>query len=148
MLTDHFSLEEMVASQTASRARVDNTPSEGDLFNLRRLAVVLESARSLVGPIIISSGYRSPALNAMVGGNRHSAHMRGLAADFICPSFGSPFAVARRIMQSEMMDEVDQLILEFNGWVHLAITEEGLVPRQKVLTIRSAAEGYQSGLMA
>lgn len=149
MLTEHFSLEELTASEIAARRGIDNEPFEGDLFNLKRLAVTLEEVRLLLGgPLLISSGYRTPTLNAAVGGSPHSAHMRGLAADFICPTFGSPYAVAKAIMLSPTMERVDQLIYEFGRWVHLAVAEDGVVARQKVLTIRSRLEGYQSGLMA
>ena len=81
-LSEHFTLEEMTASQLAMRQHIKNTPTAAALKNLARLAVVLEQIRALVGkPIHIDSGYRSPPLNRAVGGSSASAHMEGLAAD-------------------------------------------------------------------
>ena len=48
---------------------------------LRELAENLEVLRAEVGPISITSGYRSPAHNRAGGGARQSYHVRGMAAD-------------------------------------------------------------------
>ena len=41
-------------------------------------------------PVVISSGYRCPELNAAVGGSKTSQHMKAQAIDFTCPGFGDP----------------------------------------------------------
>lgn len=71
-LSSHFTLEEMIHSQAATRQRIDNSPSPEILSNLRRLAATLEEVRSLLGdaPILISSGYRCPALNRATSGSK------------------------------------------------------------------------------
>ena len=80
-LSEHFTLEELIFSQTAMRKGIDNTPAPDIVRNLRRLAGALEDVRALLGaPVVISSGFRGEALNRAVGGARNSAHMRGLAA--------------------------------------------------------------------
>lgn len=146
-LTDHFSLAEMTASETAARKGIDNTPSPAIIKNLTRTAQLLERVRVLLGskPILVSSGYRSPALNAAVGGSKTSAHMQGLAADFICPGFGTPLAICQRLDSLGM--EFDQLIQEGN-WVHIGLAAEGIKPRRQVLTARFSSVGttYGSGL--
>ena len=46
MLSEHFSLEELTASEVAARAGIDNTPSAETMRNLLRLAVRLELVRA------------------------------------------------------------------------------------------------------
>ena len=72
MLSAHFSLEELTASEVAARADIDNTPSAEVLRNLKRLAEGLELVRVALGnkPVHVTSGYRSARLNQMVGGCR------------------------------------------------------------------------------
>lgn len=145
-LTEHFSLEELIASQTAARAGIDNTPSAAIVANLRVLAQGLEHVRAALGgkPIHVSSGYRSEALNRAVGGAGKSAHMLGLAADIICPQFGSPLEVCRAIVAAGV--KTDQIIHEFGHWCHVAFAAANEVARGDLLTIASAARGYEHGL--
>lgn len=146
-LTDHFSLAELTASETAARRGIDNTPSPEIVKNLIRTVQLLERVRVLLGSkaILVSSGYRSPALNAAVGGSKTSAHMQGLAADFICPGFGTPLAVCQRLESLGL--EFDQLIQE-GTWVHIGLAAEGVKPRRQVLTAKFSAgiTSYRSGL--
>jgi hypothetical protein len=146
MLTSHFSLEELIVSEVAERAGIDNTPTDAILVNLRTLAEGLERIRIVLGsrPIHITSGYRCEALNEKVGGSQRSAHIDGLAADFICPSFGPPLAVCRAIV--EAMITTDQIIHEFGRWCHVAFPKPGDSARGELLTIASTATGYQRGL--
>lgn len=147
MLSDHFSLEELTASQTATRQGIDNTPDAAVMRNLRKLAGVLESLRSALGdkPISVSSGYRSPALNAAIGGSSTSAHMQGLAADFIAPTFGTVLQTAKAAAAAGL--EYDQIILEYGneGWVHLGLAPPGRTPRRQLLSIGSQKK-YVTGL--
>lgn len=140
-LTPHFTLEELTASQTATRLGLDNTPPPEMIAALKRTAQLLEEVRALLGkPVLVSSGYRAPAVNHAVGGATNSAHMLGCAADFSCPSFGSPLDVCRAIARSDIA--FDQLIHEFRAWVHIAWAPQ---PRKMVLTIDAA--GTRSGLV-
>ncbi|WP_343728530.1 D-Ala-D-Ala carboxypeptidase family metallohydrolase [Duganella sp.] len=142
-LTEHFTLEELVASQIAARRRIDNRPSAGIIDNLRRVAGVLEQVRAAVGrPVTISSGYRCPALNTAVGGARDSAHLQGLAAD-INVSGMAPKDLARAIVAAGI--EFDQLIYE-GTWVHIGLSASK--PRGQVLTATFAPGGvvYSTGI--
>lgn len=97
-LTDHFDSDEFTLSQTAARLGIDNTPSPEVMSNLLELATALEIVRERLGcPIVITSGYRSPALNEAVGGAKGSAHLMGHAADITVPGFGNPLTVCRAI---------------------------------------------------
>ncbi|OLS62945.1 D-Ala-D-Ala carboxypeptidase family metallohydrolase [Pseudomonas putida] len=140
-LTPHFTLAEMTASQIANRAGLDNNPDSQVIANLVELCKTLESVRSLVGqPILITSGYRCEELNRRVGGSSSSAHVQGLAADIMAVSL-TPRQLAQRIRDSDL--DFDQLILEFDGWVHLGLS--GQRQRRQVLTIRKGT-GYLPGL--
>ena len=87
-LSKNFTLIELITSQEAARRGLDNTPTPQVITNLTNLVKnVLQPLRDLVGkPIVISSGYRSPAVNAAIGGAKNSEHMTGCAADFTIPS--------------------------------------------------------------
>lgn len=143
MLTQHFSLEEMTASDDARRLGIDNDPPIEVVHKLRRAAHGMERVRILLGnrPIIVTSGYRCADLNAAVGGSKNSAHMQGYAVDFKCPAFGSPLQIARVIEASDIFPDVDQLIHEFGAWVHISFD-----PRKRNQTLTINATGARIGL--
>lgn len=142
LLSQHFSLEEMTLSQEAARKGLSNQPTPRALENLKRITATLEEIRTLVGkPINISSGYRSPAVNAAVGGAAKSAHVLGLAADINVGGL-TPQALARIIRASGI--KYDQLILEFDRWVHIGLDENQC--RNQCLTIRTGT-GYLPGIV-
>lgn len=140
-LSEHFSLAELCASDTAARKGIDNTPPATVIEALKNTALGLERIRTLVGkPINVSSGYRSPKLNAAVGGQSASQHTRGEAADITVPGMPVP-ELARVIADNRIALGVDQVILEFSSWVHVSFAEN---PRHAVLTIDR--EGTRLGL--
>ena len=79
-------------------------------------------------PVVITSGYRSPSVNAVIGGYYHSQHLEGKAADFLIPSLKLP----------ESFNEVykylpyDQLIYEFGRWIH--VSYNGTENRKQAMT--------------
>ena len=139
----YHTLDELLHSDTALERGIDNTPPTALRPNLERLACGLDAIRELLGfPLEISSGYRSPQLNAAVGGTATSQHCQGLACDFVCPRFGAPIEVAQAIGASDI--EFDQCILEFGRWVHLSFSA---TPRRRMLTIYTSRDGYLEGLV-
>lgn len=126
-ITKNITLNELLASQTATRHNIDNMPNAQVLANLIESAVKLwQPARDILGqPIIITSGYRCPTLNRKIGGAKSSAHMFGRAIDFSCPSFGNTRAVVKHLANEFKKRGIkfDQCILEYpqspNSWVHL-----------------------------
>jgi zinc D-Ala-D-Ala carboxypeptidase len=140
-LTRHFGLSELIRSQTALRRGIDNYPTASALANLRNiLAPGLQRVRDLLGaPMHITSGYRSPALNAVIGGSNNSQHTQGLAADFVAPGFGSPRAVARYIATHPDI-EFDQVIFE-GTWVHLSFAGFAARARREPLTAHFTQAG-------
>jgi len=133
-LTPHFTLEEFTFSQTATRKGIDNTPHEGILDNLCILANGMEDVRNLLNaPIHVSSGYRCPELNDLLGSKRTSQHTKGLACDFTSNAYGSPQIIFADIITSDI--PYDQLILEFDRWIHISFVEDGGTPRKQALII-------------
>ena len=142
-LSPNFTVAELTVSETAARRGIDNTPSPQIIDNLKRLAETLQEVRRLLGnkAILVSSGYRSHELNVAVGGSKNSDHCKGLAADFIAPSFGSPDDVIKAIVASDL--PYKQVIREFDRWVHLSIGEKEESPRRQALIIdRSGTRAY------
>lgn len=116
-LTKNFRRWEFVVSETAARRDIGNSPSLEHWRNLEVLATqILEPAREALGPIRITSGYRSPALNAMVGGSPTSQHMTGEAVDII------PLAcnLSDLYVWIHKNTPYDQCIWEFSEWVHVS----------------------------
>jgi zinc D-Ala-D-Ala carboxypeptidase len=120
MLSPHFSLEEMTDSDTAVRFGIRNEPDAEQLANLTALCMnVLEPARVALGPIRVSSGLRVPELNAAIGGSRTSQHMQGEAADVV-PGGVGPVSLAMLFGWLFYHTPFDQLIWEFDRWIHVS----------------------------
>lgn len=135
MASPNFSMDELTHSDTAARHGIDNTPNENEKDNLYKLAMELENVRKLLNnkPIYVSSGYRCLALNELLGSKRTSAHIRGLAVDFTCRQFGTPNEIVFALINSDI--PYDQVILEFDRWVHLSFCEDEKTPRRQALVI-------------
>ena len=130
----HFSLHELTQSETATELGIDNSPTADALPNLMRMMELLEQTRHTLGdkPMTITSGYRCVILNRAVGGVATSAHQQGLAADFVCPRFGTVREIVRFLAASQL--NFDQLIEEHAGgksWVHIGLAVSGY--RREVL---------------
>ena len=148
-LTEHFKLSEFTNSSTATARGIDNTPNEQQIANLKRICEeILEPLRAYANesspskgdkrgsvPIIIGSGYRSPALNKAVGGVPNSQHQTGEAVDIHIPD-----EATGRKWFLWMMDNLkfDQLIMEKSTpsstryWIHVAFKRTGINKQQVI----------------
>jgi hypothetical protein len=141
-LSPHFTLDELIASDTADAKGIDNSPDWDEVERLHQLAQhTLEKIRTLCGnhPVIVSSGFRCEQLNQAIGGASNSAHLYGCAADFTIPEFGSVDDICHALMDHLVDLEIDQLIDEAGGgarWVHVGrAIPPSTDPRYECLTI-------------
>lgn len=144
-LTEHFTLEEFTRSNIASRLRIDNRVPDELMANIQLTANKLELVRKVLDfPIMITSGYRCPLLNARVGGVSTSAHTKGLAVDFHC-AYGTPKEICQRLIDTGV--QFDKLIQEHNQWVHIGFSPN--YNRQIVLTAikNSGKTVYVNGIV-
>ncbi len=127
-LSKNFTLEELIKSDTAARLKIDNTPNDIVVNNLKNLAQkVLQPIRDYINtPIKVNSGYRCEKLNKIVGGKPNSQHKLGEAADIIAHDM--PVINFYNIIKN-MAEEgkliVDQCIHEISHeveWVHISYT--------------------------
>lgn len=134
-LSKNFTLAEMIVSQTAARRGIPNTPSQQEINNLRHLCqTVLQPLRDKIGkPIVVTSGFRAPAVNAAVGGSSTSDHRFGLAADIHVPGM-SVQQLMQRVHALKL--PVTQVIDEFGSWLHIACPRPGEASRPQWLKAR------------
>ncbi len=127
----YFTLLEFINSTTAKKYGIDNTPTFTVVNNLANLCeLVLDDARHKLGsPIVVTSGYRSVALNLKIGGMNKSQHLTGCAVDIQSRDNDRLFQILCE------NPNIDQLLYENNGrtrWLHVSITQTGLNPRRYI----------------
>ena len=132
MLSEHFSLDELIYSSTAKTMGITNRPGSSELANLRFLCrEVLEPARRVLGePIHVTSGYRCLALNRAVGGVAQSYHVRGLAADLHIESAAHASRLADALNAQPYCDLI--LVEHAHGTSWLHVQARKLSPRHRV----------------
>ena len=152
-LTTNFTLQELTKSETALRKNMPNVPTEDDIANMKLLAEkVLQPLRDHYGVgIKVNSGYRSPDVNAAVGGSRTSDHCKGQAADIEIPGIAN--AVVAQYIKDSL--QYTQLILEFytpgipdSGWVHVSYDANNLKCQTLTATKKDGKTAYLNGLVA
>ena len=131
-LSKNFTLKELIASDTALRLGIDNTPSKEGIWKLTLLATnLLQPIRNELGPLRVTSGYRSPELNKAIGGSTKSQHCKCQAVDlqFVKRNKMDNIKIFETLMSLQL--EFDQCILEFGdateyinpdypAWIHLS----------------------------
>jgi hypothetical protein len=138
-LTKNFTLSELTKSETALRKGLNNEPTQETISALQLLAVtVLQPIRDHYAKgVKVNSGYRSPEVNASVGGSKTSDHCKGQAADIEIPG------VANKDLAIYIRDNLTytQLILEGykegvpdSGWVHVSYDPSNL--KKQVMTAK------------
>ena len=142
-LSEHFTLGELCKTKHDT---VDgNIPSRVAIENLKRICekwledlrysyntlYCLEPAEDYeksknVEPIIINSGYRSPAVNLLAGGAKTSNHLSGCAVDIRCAGKEQMIRYASILVDiaDGTKQDYDELLLEQHGnvcWLHFAV---------------------------
>ena len=117
----NFTIKELTTSSTATRLKIDNTPTEEVVNNLESLVNnILDKIREAYGkPITVNSGYRCPKLNTAIGGSKTSQHITGKAADITVGNRQANRSLFQFIQKLDL--PFDQLIDEYNyKWVHIS----------------------------
>ncbi len=141
-LSEHFTLGEL----TKTKTKLENVPNEEQVNNLRRLCQWLEQLRrrwnNLYGegddPIIINSGFRSPAVNKAVGGVSTSNHLTGCAVDIRCVGIEQALRYASILLDISDLNnkDYDELLLEQKAhviWIHFAVKPTGNRRRTRLI---------------
>ena len=149
-LSPHFCLNEFTKSSTAMKHGIDNTPPQEAVDNLKALCQgCLEPLRAELGlPVVITSGYRTKALNSMLAhSSERSQHMLGQAADFYVAPGQSGLSrrellikAFRLIILDESID-YDQLIL-YPSFIHVSYVSRERNRRTILLGMRNGKLGY------
>tara|TARA_R110000868_G_scaffold14285_1_gene66340 strand:- start:397 stop:861 length:465 start_codon:yes stop_codon:yes gene_type:complete len=136
-LSEHLDLAEVTRSESAKRKGISNEPTAEHLENFKKLAEnIFEPIRNHFNvPIHISSGYRSKALNAAIGGALTSQHCSGEAIDIDMD--GSSNGVTNKMVFDFIKANLnfDQMIWEFGNsnnpdWVHVSYESTGKQRKQ------------------
>ena len=132
-LSQHFTLGELC--KTSAKTADGNIPSHVHIENLQRVCSWLEMLRDEYNrrygegnaPIIINSGYRSPAVNKAVGGVATSNHLTGCAVDIRVANMKQllRYAVILLDISDDSGEPFDELLIERNSkgtyWLHFAV---------------------------
>ena len=123
-LSKNFVLSEITRSNTARRKGISNEPEKKHLASLQTIITELvQPMRDAIGPIRISSGYRSPKLNRAIGGSSRSQHCKGEALDL---QFWKDGKMNNKVIYDWVLDsglEFDQMINEFDfAWIHISFS--------------------------
>ncbi len=131
MLSKNLSLVEVMKSATAIKHGIANEPSSQHLTNLKAVATnIFQPCRDYFGkPLAVTSGYRSPELNDLIGGSKRSQHSKGEALDLDAQVYGG-FTNAELFHYIKDNLDFDQLIWEFGddnnpAWVHVSFVDDG-----------------------
>jgi zinc D-Ala-D-Ala carboxypeptidase len=154
-MTPNFTLSEFTQSKTAVKRGIDNTlPPElqneafATLSMMENIRAYLSDLAGHEVRIYISSGYRTPELNAAIGGDPKSDHMKAAAVDWTAPDFGTPIEVAKALQANMDNLGIGQLINEFpssrSPWIHTS-TKTPELAINKVITI--TAQGAIPGVV-
>ena len=122
-LSKNFSRAEIEHSNTAKRLGISNEMSDKHLENMQRVIDnLIQPMRDAIGPIRISSGYRSPKLNKAIGGSSRSQHSKGEALDL---QFWEKGKMNNKVIYDWVLEsgvEFDQMINEFDcSWIHISL---------------------------
>lgn len=146
-LTEHFTKEEMERSNTAIRLGLSNICPPGLELNMLKVATRLELIRKhFNAPVRVLSCYRSPIVNASVGGSNTSAHRFALAADI---QVDGVEVIKVCEWCAVNIPDYDQIIYEFgpSGWCHIGFTNG--TPRKECLSAvkQGSRTVYKGGLV-
>lgn len=112
-------------SHTALRLGIPNIPDVDSWNNIVTLVTeyLIPLREKIKQPIIISSGFRCPALNSAVNGAKHSYHMQGRACDIMCNNNLTLYNALSRlaIFYRKSHKPVLTELIQYTNFIHFAI---------------------------
>ncbi len=127
----NFTWEELTTTSTG----LDNTPTLEDrirgIYLARR---VLEPLRKAAGPLLVSSGFRGPQVNAAVGGAEKSYHRRMVAVDLYSQEGWTNEDLATYLYSREDLPLAEVIVEEHTGHLHIAADLDGAPGSRKFLS--------------
>ena len=142
----YFTLSEFLNSSTAIKYNISNVPDAKTIANITDLVnglldplreawtIYCNSKGYSKSGIIVSSGYRCPALNSKVGGAKTSAHLTGNAADLI-PANGKIKEFILFTQDWIKTKAFDQCINEYGKWCHVGYKNNSGLQRRQIFKI-------------
>lgn len=124
-ISKNFNYEEFEFSHDANELGIDNhIPSDKIRFAIRLLVLnLLQPLREKAQrPLVLNSGYRSPALNKAIGGAKDSQHLKGEASDIHCESAMEVLYLAQLVIRYKL--PFDQMIL-YDTFLHISFKASG-----------------------
>lgn len=143
----NFPAGEWTFSQTATRKGIANVPDHRQWRVISDMSrEVCQPARDALGPLRISSGYRSPDLNIAIGGSRRSDHC-------IPPRPAGPFKQTGAVDLIPLKATLWELwlclyrltpwakiIWEFDRWVHVSYCTNIELAKMQRYSMRATKE--------
>lgn len=131
-ITDNFTLEEFVHSDTAVAKGIKNEPGTRERLAMMNLCVkLLQPLREAIGkPISINSGYRCPELNKAVGGVLTSQHVKGEAADL---SIGGKAGDLLEVLEESGLPFDQAILYRKKNFLHVSLKLEGAQRKQIII---------------
>jgi len=118
----YFTLGELTKTKTGK----PNVPPAAAVANLQALvSYVLDPLREKLGPIYVTSGYRSKAVNDALRSQgyqaaKNSLHLQGRAADIYSKQY-TPAIVYGTLQDMKSAGAPIHQLIEYKGHVHVAI---------------------------
>lgn len=137
-MTKHFTFDELTHTSHSDLLEANSESAKGFMKQLKYTAGTLEEIRAVLGvPLKVTSGFRSPQLNRLVGGSPTSGHTKGLCADVIPNGMDVVEAQKKIIANKDKCPSLKKCILEMvkgSEWLHVEAKTEANQPTQFFIT--------------
>tara|TARA_R100001594_G_scaffold11802_1_gene26427 strand:+ start:1006 stop:1503 length:498 start_codon:yes stop_codon:yes gene_type:complete len=131
-ISKNFTLHELTRSNVGTRLGLNNEPTKDGVHKLTVMVnSLIQPIRDKLGPIRITSAYRSPEINMAIGGSPNSQHCRYEAIDcqYVYKNKMDNIKIYNTLRELNL--DFDQCILEFGdatetsdpnypSWIHLS----------------------------
>ena len=125
-ISPNFDFHEMTRTRHVGLQQENMEWAVPYLFNLREFCEnILEPIRTVLGPMVVSSGFRCKSVNEWVKGSKNSSHQFGIAADIFRPEWDFKAVTEAGWKAYNLCKEKNinaKIIIEASGgvfWLHI-----------------------------